>query len=181
MYPMRSAGYDLVLCMHKNLYNKILTDLFKTNPEIAKKTGKILSYSLNLKKPPVIESFVENQIEFVECDMLPQSSLMENRFDLICANLPYIPTGKLHALPVYGREPTLALDGGEDGLDLFRGLLAVAPKQLAHGGRMLLEIEATRGPAALSVACDLLEEADIHLYRDLSQQDRLLDIRLPGK
>ena len=122
---------------------------------------------------------VENQIEFIECDILPKSSSNESRFDLICANLPYIPTGKLQSLPIYGREPALALDGGDDGLDLFRRLLAVVPKHLAPGGRMLLEIEATRGPAALSLAYDAFEESEIHLYQDLAQQDRLLEIQLP--
>jgi release factor glutamine methyltransferase len=122
---------------------------------------------------------VENQIEFIECDILPKSLSNESRFDLICANLPYIPTGKLQSLPIYGREPALALDGGDDGLDLFRRLLAVVPKHLAPGGRMLLEIEATRGPAALSLAYDAFEESEIHLYQDLAQQDRLLEIQLP--
>jgi hypothetical protein len=71
---MRSAGYDLVLSMHKNLYNKILIDLFKTNVELAKKTGKILSYSLTLKKPPVVESFIKNQIEF-NCELRSDFSI----------------------------------------------------------------------------------------------------------
>ena len=61
---MRSAGYDLVLSMHKNLYNKILGKIFKINTELAGKKGKVLSYSLTLRKPPVVESFIENRIEF---------------------------------------------------------------------------------------------------------------------
>jgi methylase of polypeptide subunit release factors len=48
-------------------------------------------------------------------------------FNLICANLPYIPTETLHGLPVYGREPTLALDGGPDGLNLYRRLFNSPP------------------------------------------------------
>jgi release factor glutamine methyltransferase len=130
---------------------------------------------------------VEGQIEFIECDILPlpnPSSPPGNgqgvrEFDLMCANLPYIPTGKLHILPIYGREPTLALNGGDDGLDLFRRLLALAPDRLAPGGRMLLEIEATRGTTALSLAYDAFEEAEIHLYQDLARRDRLLEIQLP--
>jgi hypothetical protein len=45
---------------------------------------------------------------------------------------------------------------------------------------MLLEIEATRGTTALSMAYDAFEEAEIHLYQDLAQQDRLLEIQLPS-
>ena len=70
---------------------------------------------------------------------------------MICANLPYIPTETLRSLPIYGREPTLALDGGEDGLELIRRLLDIAPGWLAPNGMMLLEIEATRGLQALNL------------------------------
>jgi len=139
----------------------------------------ISSAALEVARRNAYKHHVENQIEFVECDILPMPLSDESHFDLICANLPYIPTPKLHTLPIYGREPTLALDGGNDGLDLFRRLLAIVPKRLAPGGRILLEIEATHGPAALSLAYDAFEEAEIHLYQDLAQQDRLLEIQLP--
>ncbi|MBI3738655.1 MAG: peptide chain release factor N(5)-glutamine methyltransferase, partial [Chloroflexi bacterium] len=51
---------------------------------------------------------LEHKIDFVECDILPihiEPLPTERHFDLICANLPYIPTKKLHSLPAYGREP----------------------------------------------------------------------------
>lgn len=124
---------------------------------------------------------VDQQIDFVQCDLLPQhiDPLPTNRhFDLICANLPYIPTGTLHNLPIFGREPTLALDGGQDGLDPIRRLLDMGPDWLASNGMMLLEIEATRGIQALNLACDLFSEATIHLHRDLMGRDRLLEIML---
>ena len=139
----------------------------------------ISSAALEVAQSNALKHHVKHQIELIECDILPKQLPDESRFDLICANLPYIPTEKLHTLPIYGREPTHALDGGDDGLDLFRRLLAVAPKHLSPGGRMLLEIEATRGPAASSMVYDVFEEAEIHLYQDLAQQDRLLEIQLP--
>ncbi len=129
-----------------------------------------------------LKHHVANRIDFIECDILPEHIEplpTESHFDLICANLPYIPTKKLHKLPVYGREPTLALDGGKDGLDPFRKLLRLAPDWLAPGGRMLLEIESSRGAAALSLAYDAFIEAEMHLHRDLAGQDRLLEIQLP--
>jgi methylase of polypeptide subunit release factors len=79
---------------------------------------------------------------------------------------------------VYGREPTLALDGGADGLDLFRKLMSLAPGWLAPNALMLLEIEATRGVQALSLAYDLFSEAEIHLHQDLTGHDRLLEIAI---
>ncbi|MCQ3937787.1 MAG: peptide chain release factor N(5)-glutamine methyltransferase [Chloroflexi bacterium] len=124
---------------------------------------------------------VHHKIDFLQCDLLPQHIdplPTDSHFDLICANLPYIPTQTLHGLPVYGREPTLALDGGEDGLDLFRRLLALSTEWLAPRGALLLEIEAAQGMKALSLAYDLFAEAAIQLHKDLAGRDRLLEIHL---
>ena len=124
---------------------------------------------------------VHNRIEFVHCDLLPPKPDLfttEKHLDLICANLPYIPTETLHTLSVFGREPTLALNGGSDGLDLIRRLLKLAPEWLAPNGLILLEIEATRGIPALNLAYDQFSEAEIHLHKDLTGNDRLLEIML---
>jgi release factor glutamine methyltransferase len=124
---------------------------------------------------------LEHRIEFAECDLLPARPELftsEQHLDLICANLPYIPTDTLHMLPIYGREPTLALDGGADGLTLIRRLLDVALAWLAPKSMILLEIEASTGIQALGMACDLFSEAEIHLHQDLTGNDRLLEIML---
>jgi release factor glutamine methyltransferase len=117
----------------------------------------------------------------VQCDLLPHHIdplPTERHFDLICANLPYIPTETLRSLPIYRREPTLALDGGTDGMETIRRLLNIAPAWLAPNGMLLLEIEAARGVQALNIACDMFSEATIHLHQDLAGQDRLLEIML---
>jgi len=121
---------------------------------------------------------VKENIEFVECDLLPEklSSYHESLIDLICANLPYIPTKELKKLPVYNREPTLALDGGADGLDQLRKLMKIAPKWLAPNGLMLLEIESTRSLTTLSLAREAFPDASISLEKDLAGKDRLVKI-----
>ena len=136
------------------------------------------SAALEVARRNANKHHTENQIEFIECDILPKSLSDESRFDLICANLPYIPTGKLRNLPIYGREPGLALDGGDDGLDLFRRLLAIAPKRLAPGGRMLLEMEDRADRRHYRWPTTLLKNQKSIFIRDL-QQDRLLEIQLP--
>lgn len=100
--------------------------------------------------------------------------------DLLCANLPYIPTQTLSELPIFGREPALALDGGQDGLDLYRRLFSITPKWLTPRGMLLLEIEATQGVQALNLACDAFGDASISLHQDLAHFDRLLEIRRHG-
>ena len=147
--------------------NILATDISSKAIDVAERNAKKLE--------------VDRQIEFIQCDLLPakpETFSTEQHFDLICANLPYIPTETLYTLPVYGREPALALDGGADGLDLVRRLLHIAPGWLAPNGLILLEIEATRGIQALNLACDLFSEAEIHLHQDLTGNNRLLEIRL---
>jgi release factor glutamine methyltransferase len=146
----------------------LATDISAAALEVAKRNAKKFD--------------VHHQIDFVECDLLPEKSEIGNRkseIDLLCANLPYIPTKTLHSLPIYGREPSLALDGGEDGLDIYRRLFNIAPPWLAPRGQILLEIEATQGLQALSMAFDKFEESEIHLHQDMVGHDRLLEIQLP--
>jgi release factor glutamine methyltransferase len=121
---------------------------------------------------------VANRITFLEADLIPDP-LLPDSFSLIVANLPYIPTATLHRLPIYTREPTLALDGGADGLALIRCLLAKAPEALAPGGMMLLEIEASQGSAAVVLAGEVFPQAAVKIHQDLSGHDRLIEIQKP--
>lgn len=128
---------------------------------------------------------VNGRIEFAECDLLPESKVESRKsdlrpltFDLICSNLPYIPTNTLKHLPVYQREPTLALDGGEDGLDSFRKLLNIVPDWLTPNALMLLEIESTLGEQTRQLTRQHFPNAQIKLYQDLTGRDRLLEIQL---
>ncbi|MCK6566274.1 MAG: peptide chain release factor N(5)-glutamine methyltransferase [Chloroflexi bacterium] len=134
--------------------------------------------ALKIAKHNAEKFHVHHNIEFVECDLLPQSSIVnrQSKIDLICANLPYIPTQTLKGLPIFRREPTIALDGGEDGLTIIRRLLDLAPARLAPGGRILLEIEATQGSKARALAVEKFPQASIALHQDLAGHDRLLEI-----
>jgi len=116
----------------------------------------------------------QDRIEFVECDLLPESNV--EGFDLLCSNPPYIPTETLRNLPIFGYEPTLALDGGADGLEIYRRLFKLAPDRLAAGGMILLETEASLGIKVLSLAYDAFTDVSIHLHQDLAGHDRLLEI-----
>ncbi len=137
--------------------------------------------ALKVAKHNAEKFHVHHNIDFLQYDLLPQHVdplPTEQHFDLICANLPYIPTETLHKLPIFGNEPTLALDGGADGLDLYRRLLKLAPNWLAPNGKILLEIEATQGPKALSLAYDSFEDTTLLMHQDLAGHDRILDITL---
>jgi release factor glutamine methyltransferase len=80
-------------------------------------------------------------------------------------------------LEVFGREPTLALDGGTEGLDLIRKLLQQADSCLVSGGLLLLEIEVTQGKSAIQLAHEYFPLANIGLLQDFAGHDRLIRIQ----
>ena len=81
-----------------------------------------------------------DRIIFHEADLIPES-LRQNSFDLITANLPYIPSAEISTLSrEVQHDPLLALDGGADGLDLVHRLAPLAYEHLTPGGHLLLEI-----------------------------------------
>lgn len=114
---------------------------------------------------------------------LLQSNLLapvKTKFDLVISNLPYIPRAKLHQLAVYQREPTLALDGGEDGVEVIAGLLAAAKHGTSPGALLLLEIDEDTGPRSLALGNQHFPEAEIRLKADLTGRDRYLIIQRKG-
>ncbi|MDI6769051.1 MAG: peptide chain release factor N(5)-glutamine methyltransferase [Anaerolineales bacterium] len=164
-------------------------------PELRVVATDISPEAIDVAKRNAKKFCMSNRIEFLCCDLFPTAETFDFRFstlrqgfdrlnlpvqgrlfDLIVANLPYIPTKTLRGLRVYGREPTLALDGGADGLDIIRRLLDLAPHYLTPGGMLLLEIEASQGVKALSLAYDTFAEAEISLHQDLAGRDRLIEI-----
>jgi len=133
--------------------------------------------ALAVARRNAVKHAVAERVTFLEADLFHPFQ-PPNSFPFITANLPYIPTAKLHRLPIYGREPTIALDGGADGLALIRRLLADAPCYLAPDGLMLLEIEASQGEEVYSLAHQAFPLAKIGLQKDLSGHDRLVEIAL---
>ena len=97
--------------------------------------------------------------------------------DLILANLPYIPAGRLPNLqPEVRWEPQLALDGGPEGLDLIRRLLEQAPGKLKDHGIILLELDPEQVPAVEAMAKETFPEAETSVEKDLAQRDRIFVI-----
>jgi len=73
------------------------------------------------------------------------------RYDCIVCNPPYEPSALMRTLPAeFRKEPRRALDGGRDGLDVIRRLIAQAPARLAPGGLLLIEVGGLR--AAMDAA-----------------------------
>jgi release factor glutamine methyltransferase len=100
-------------------------------------------------------------------DALPAD--LAGRIDVLVANVPYVATGHIPLLPAEARdhEPRAALDGGEDGLDVFRAVVTAAPRWLAPGGVLLSEITEAQVDAATAAVRAARLRADVVTDDDL--------------
>lgn len=88
----------------------------------------------------------------VQGDTLCPPPSITGRYDAILSNPPYIASGELPALQKeVQQEPAMALDGGADGLDFYRGFNGIYPKMLTDGGLLLYEIGEEQGEAVAAL------------------------------
>jgi release factor glutamine methyltransferase len=80
----------------------------------------------------------------------PLPARLRGRVDVLVVNAPYVPSAEIALLPPEAREhePRRALDGGADGLDVHRRVIAEAPAWLAPGGHLLIETGVCQAPLA---------------------------------
>lgn len=119
---------------------------------------------------------VADAINIICCDLgegIDQT--LFGAFDLIVSNPPYVPTSVLREVPheVSDFEPALALDGGEDGLDIFRRLLAFSRSALKPGGAFAFELHETCLDEAAADAIDAGFEG-VRITKDLTDRPRVL-------
>ena len=114
-----------------------------------------------------------NEMGFVRCDLLTAT---RGGVDLIVSNPPYIPSADMAGLQAeIKREPRIALDGGADGLAIFRRLARQAGRRLAPGGTLIAELSPELMDAAESIAAALIPRARrISRREDLFGDERAL-------
>ena len=111
----------------------------------------------------------------MQADATASPPLGIGSFDVIVSNPPYIESGEISKLDrsVKDYEPMAALDGGEDGLELYRRLVPEAYGLLRSGGRIYLEIGYDQGEAVES----LLRETgfmEVWIVKDYAGKDRVV-------
>lgn len=129
-----------------------------------------------LARDNVAELGLCDRVDVVECDLGEGiDPALLGTFDLIVSNPPYVPTGVLAELPheVAGFEPSLALDGGADGLDVFRRLIDWCSGALAPGGAFAFELHETCLDDAAAEA-EYNGFADVRIVEDLAGRPRVL-------
>lgn len=150
--------------------NKYLDNVKVTGADISKNALEIARYN----------NIVHNtNVEFINSDLF--ENIADRVFDIIVSNPPYIPTNDIKNLQKEVlNEPTLALDGGQDGLDIYRKIVLSAKKHLEDGGYLVFEI----GYDQAKQVCDILKiegYEDIKVIKDLSNNDRVIICRFRKK
>ena len=113
-----------------------------------------------------------DNVTAVQGDALCPPPTIQGPYDAILSNPPYIASGELPTLQKEVRqEPAMALDGGADGLDFYRGFNDIYPRMLTPGGLLLYEIGEEQGEAVAA----LLRNAGLErvaILRDMYGQPR---------
>lgn len=148
------------------------------HPQCTVEATDISPDALRIARGNVERLGLADRVNVARADLLEGAA---GPFDLIISNPPYIPSAVMENLPheVSAFEPHLALDGGEDGLDLFRILAGQARGLLAPGGVFACELhetcldEAAREAAALGFA-------GVRVESDLAGRKRILIAEAPA-
>lgn len=113
-------------------------------------------------------------VEWIHSNLLDQ---IDQKFDFVLANLPYIPSHEISALPSSVRcEPRLALDGGKDGLDFYRKLISQLDHKLEKGGRVFFEIGKDQG-FMMRQLLDQHHFFEVRILKDYAGLDRVVTAR----
>ncbi len=131
--------------------------------------------ALELAKRNARRHGADRRIQFLSGDLL---DLLDERVNVIVANLPYVTTADWKALPpeIRQHEPRLALDGGPDGLRVIDRLLQQAPGHLTPSGVLLAEIGRDQGRVAKAAARIAFPQAAVKVMPDLAGRDRVLAV-----
>lgn len=158
----------------------IPVSLAKHIPDLKILASDISFPALKVAQHNIIKHQVADQVYLLESDLLKGvSPAPSNRFDLICANLPYIPEDILKTLPVSHWEPRLALSGGEDGMYFISRLFQEVSRLLAPAASLFLEIEAGMGNSVRTLSLQHFPQASVTVLQDLAGRDRLVQVDFP--
>lgn len=176
--PLSPAPHVLELCTGSGC---VAITFAKALPGARVVATDISPNALAVARRNVARHGLEGRVILGQGDLFaPVADLAEGRpFDLIVSNPPYIPTDNIPGMGrhVAEHEPHLALDGGADGLDPHRRMLAEAAASLAPGGRMFLEHESYQGQAARELASRYACYEDVRTFQDAGGRDRALFVR----
>lgn len=118
----------------------------------------------------------ENTAKPPEAAKAPEPGRGSLKFDLIISNPPYIPSPVVDRLEaeVKDHEPRLALDGGQEGMELNRRIISEAPDWLKPGGLLFMEVDETQRQLLMDACRACGRYSEFQVLQDLSGKDRYL-------
>jgi len=135
--------------------------------------------ALMLAKENAVGHGVADALAFELADLLP--AVIAAPYDLVLANLPYVPSDVVPTLPVAASfEPERALDGGSDGLGLIEQLLGRLPDALEPAGTAMLEIGSDQADALRALVTRVLPGWSVRVEPDLADHPRVARIDRPA-
>jgi release factor glutamine methyltransferase len=120
---------------------------------------------------------VSQLITFLQGDLLGP---LPEAVDLIIANLPYVRKEDCEKMPSARYEPSVALDGGEDGLDILNRFCRGLESKLRPGGCSLMEIGLGQAGAVTALLHSRFPAAGVEVIPDLAGINRVVKVSLPG-
>lgn len=155
----------------------IAVSLAKYLPQAQITAIDISNEALKIAKKNAIINNVEDKIIFVNSDMF--TNLNENKFDIIVSNPPYIKTDVIKGLgDEVKREPYIALDGGQDGLDFYKKIIKESNQYLKYGGYLCLEIGFDQKIDIIELIENEEKFERTYSKKDLYNNDRVIVTRL---
>jgi release factor glutamine methyltransferase len=130
--------------------------------------------ALALAGENVFSNHFSNQVKLHQSDLL--SDINVDSIQLLCANLPYIPSKDVPTLDVARYEPSLALDGGSDGLKYIEQLLNQVKNKVVTPYMLLLEIEYRQAENVKILVEQIFPGASINIIFDLAGKSRVISI-----
>jgi len=130
--------------------------------------------ALEIARENAIDLMVDRRCEFMCTDVLNDLCDIDEQYDIVVSNPPYIRTDVLGTLmkDVKDFEPSLALDGGEDGLIFYRTIVDNAETILKEGGLLFFEIGYDQGDAVSDIMAEKFRE--ISVVRDFGMNPRVV-------
>lgn len=148
------------ISLSKNLKNADITmcDISPKAIEIAKK-----NYEKNIEN---------NEAHFIESNMFEN---ITEKYDIIVSNPPYIETSTIKDLSEnVKKEPHIALDGGEDGLDFYKILISESLEHLNEEGYLCMEIGYNQRESVINLLNKSEKYKEIYSKKDFNENDRII-------
>lgn len=177
-----------VIKLAKSINAKKILDLCTGSGAIAVSLAKYIEGSqitatdisrkaLSIAKLNATNNNVEDRITFVSSDLF--QNISEEKYDIIVSNPPYIKRKVIKTLDEeVKREPIIALDGGNDGLDFYKKIIGNAYQYLKYKGYICLEIGYDQKDEVIDLINKEEKYIDTYSKKDLFDNDRIVITKL---